>query len=182
MAVPTPHTWTAGEKPTSPNMQTLTDAALWSLGSATSTGARRDLAILQQTVIQSSIASGTAITFDTELLDYASGHSTVTNPSRYTAVNAGVFDLEASTSFAANTTGSFRALQLKVNGATVLCESNFISASGSVPNVILSLAVATKHYLNAGDYVEAVITHNATALNTAVNSGNSRLAVAWLSN
>src|SRR4051812_42679726 len=117
MAVPVPHTWTAGDNATSTAMQTLTDTGLWNLGSATSTSARKPFCQVRQTVVQSLATSGTwqAVTFDTEDADYDSGHSTATFTDRYTAGTAGWYMVSGGCGFAANATGR-RGVRYTVNG------------------------------------------------------------------
>lgn len=153
MAVPTPHTWTAGDDATSVNLQTVTDAALYLLGSATSTGAKKPLCVLRQSVAQSLANNAfTSITFDVEDVDYDNGHSTSSNTSRYTAQTAGWYLASGAVSFTGNATGG-RLVQLAVNGSAVNgTEVGF----GTVPNSgHLELVTAAKLvYLNVNDYLE----------------------------
>lgn len=151
--VPTPHTWTAGDDATSTALQTVTDGDLYALGSATSGGSRKPLARLNQTAAQTlADATGAAVNFDTEVVDYDAGHSTTTNTSRYTAQTAGYYMVSGAVGFVGNATGS-RLAWLAVNGTAVNgSEVGF----GTVPNNghVEITVPATLVYLNSGDYVQ----------------------------
>lgn len=182
--VPTPHTWTAGDDATSTYLQTLTDASLYVLGSATSGGSRKGLARLRQTVAQTlTTATFTAINFDTEDVDYDAAHSTVTNTSRYTAQTAGYYLVSGIAGFVGNATGA-RYTAIYVNGSPINgTEQGFTT----VPNAdTLQIPTpGTLVYLNAGDYVQLVAYQSSGGnLNTHVAAAAFQpiMNVLWVSN
>jgi hypothetical protein len=131
------------------------------------------------------VASGTnpvdvPINLDTEVYDSEGGHSTTTNPSRYTCQVPGLYRLTAVGGFPTNGTGD-RKVGINING---------VPPPGSVVQGVPSSArswsacVSVEQYLNAGDYVEMVMWQtNTTALNTAVFSGyGPALSVWWIGN
>lgn len=189
MAIPVPHTWTAGDNATSSVMQTLTDTGLWNLGTATSTSARRPLALLFQTVSQSiaSGATGAAITFDSETggADYDNGHQVTSTPSppgntRYTANTAGWYNVAAKGNIASAASGQ-ASLWLAVNGT----ELNG-SRVRQLLNTTTNFAACTSRlvYLNVGDYLEVWVNQTSGgALSTNVGSGDQCcVSIEWRSN
>lgn len=138
----------------------------------------------RQTVAQSLTTSVlTAITLDSEDVDSANGHSTVTNTSRYTAQYAGWYLLSGGVGFAFNATGN-RAAFVRVNGATAnACQSNqaAVSTGSSTTQVVIS---AEPMFLNVNDFAEiAGLQTSGAGLNTAVSADQqSRLNALWSSN
>jgi hypothetical protein len=114
------------------------------------------LAVLQQTVTQS-IANGswTVMPFDTEIVDSYSGHSTVTNTSRYTCQLAGWYRVTVRAAFATNSTGS-RGARVHKNGAYIQGGANLLGAG------TLNAIVEASHVLllAVGDYVEGAAGQN----------------------
>ena len=183
MAIPVPHTWTAGDSATSANLQTLTDTGLYLLGSATSGGSKKPVFRGRQTIAQSLATSGTffSVTLDTEDDDYDNSHSTTTNTSRFTAATAGRHAVFYGCGFTGNATGS-RLLQLAANG-TALLGSEF--GFGTVPNAgHVELVGSFIVNLNVNDYLEMqAMQSSGGALNTFL-SGSIQpfMHVYWLSN
>lgn len=188
---PAPHTWTAGDSATSTVLQTLTDGILYALGSATSGGSRHGLCRMRQTVAQSLIASATwtAITYDTEDVDYDNGHSTVTSTSRYTAQTAGWHLVGGVLPWTGNATGGrFAALAVNGSGGASLTgvvnssEVGFATAPNS-GNLILTIPTMLV-YLNAADYVEMYgLQTSGGGLQPLVSSAiEPMLSVSWQSN
>lgn len=106
-------------------------------------------------------------TFDSERDDNNASHSTVSNTSRLTAVDPGVYDIGANASIQANATG-IRQLLIRLNGATVIAEITLpnVGAASST-----ELAIATKYRLAAGDYIEmGVFQNSGGALNLQVGA------------
>lgn len=180
--VPVPHTWVAGDDATSTVMQTLTDAILYLLGSATSGGSKKPLCHLRQTVSQTP-ATGvwTAVTFDTEDVDYDSSHSTVTNTDRFTAATTGWHHVEGGAEWPANATGR-RGVRFTVAAAA-------INGSGSVLPAGVAAQVTTPSrglliFLNAGDILRMEIFQDSTVgLATVVVAPNqSTMSVYLVSN
>jgi len=94
----------------------------------------------------------TALTFNTH--DYATGsvHDTVTNPTRFTAVTSGLYEICATCSFAASGTG-FRWMYLRKNGTTVVSGGPEAQGHGSFQNM---LCLSVQVVLTAADYVEVM--------------------------
>lgn len=136
----------------------------------------------QGTLQSISSATYTPITWDTEDVDSAGGHSTSSNTSRYTAVYPGWYLLNGGVAFAASATASYRQTAWSVNGSIV---TDYINNATTIASVVVSLAArGTTVYLNVGDYVELQGWQNTGgALNTSVASGlQSSMTVTWVSN
>lgn len=111
-----------------------------------------------------------AIGLTSSTIDNWSGHSNVTNPSRYTIPVAGKYTLAASVSFSQNSTG-YRLAAFALNGAEIPNTRVYVgSPSASVictivmPTILLPCVV--------GDYVEFYVFQNSGgALNTDNGSG-----------
>lgn len=134
-------------------------------------------AILRETAAQS-IATSTdvAVTFSIEDADTDSGHSTVSNTSRYTAVTAGTFKVDCSGAVVANATGRVE-LHIRTNGTTDLCQTSQNNSAATAAH----LAIGTEVFLNVGDYIEMILWQNSGgALNTSIAKGNPRMAVRWM--
>ena len=107
--------------------------------------------------VDETVAQGlTALTFDSERYDNGGLHSTVTNPSRLTAVKAGKYLITGHAEFSVNVTG-VRGLLLRVNGATYIA-GLYVPSLGAVVNPVMT--VATLYHLAVGDYVELVAYQN----------------------
>jgi hypothetical protein len=126
--------------------------------------------ILTHSTTQSITASATpqALTFDTEVSDPSNGHSTVTNPSRYTipAGFDGTWFFSATAGFASNATG-YRIVTVYQNGSATTLRSvrTIVAATNSeVVNIAGLLSV------NAGDYLQVFVEQSSGgALNADVN-------------
>lgn len=82
------------------------------------------VAQMRQTTTQSLADSTfTDITFTTEDSDALGGHSTVTNPARFTAPIAGIYEFSGGVAIAANATG-LRVCQWALNGAALPASDN----------------------------------------------------------
>nr|WSX48897.1 hypothetical protein OG409_08005 [Streptomyces sp. NBC_00974] len=114
------------------------------------------IAVLQQTVTQS-VANGAwaVMTFDTEITDSYSGHSLVTNTSRYTCQLAGWYRVTVRAAFAANATGS-RGARIHKNGAFIQGAANLCGA-GTLNGIVEASHILL---LAAGDYVEGAAGQN----------------------
>lgn len=118
----------------------------------------------------------TSMTFDTELLDNDSMHSTTSNTSRITAKTAGLYMMTTSVQFTGNTTGG-RTVSIVLNGAQTLATSDLPSV-GTGP---ARLNVATLYYLDVDDYVESrVYQSSGGALNVQSTSDSPNFRVAWV--
>lgn len=178
MTLVTPHTFVASEVATATNLNKQSDALSQLMGGAPSAGAL-DFATLAQIVTQSlTSATWTTITFTSEGVDSAGGHSNVTNTSRYTAVHTGWYQVNAGVSFAFHATGA-RGCRLAVNG-TALAGRVLVPAVGVTYSTDVSISRLV--YLTAGQYLEVQgFQSSGGALNTAYVSGNegSFLELRW---
>lgn len=121
----------------------------------------------------------TSVTFDTDVYDNDGMHSTVTNPSRATAVTAGRYLFLASLDFALNASG-LRAVKFLVNGTTSYAKDGQLVAPTST-DVALFTGMMT--YLSAADYVELQCWQSSGgSLNTGSGDGQPRLQAMWLAN
>lgn len=108
-----------------------------------------------------SIASGegspTAITWDTEVFDVGTSHSTVSNTSRFTATQAGLYVLIACVSLGASGAGTFRQAKIRKNGSdTKWVVRPFFDASKASLWLIAAVEV-----LALNDYLEVFLEHDA---------------------
>lgn len=105
-----------------------------------------------------SIPSGveTSLTFNTELYDNDTIHSTGSNTSRLTCKSAGTYCIIGSVSFDINNTG-YRFASIRYNGATTL-DTRTIPATDAN---YTSIGVMTMLDLAVNDYVELRVGHNA---------------------
>ena len=94
----------------------------------------------------------TAMTFDTEDFDNDTMHSTVTNPGRITFTHAGIYRVTANIQLASSAVGSNRALEIRLNGTTVIAEVNLLPAA-----TLLAECLSTIYSFSAADYVEALV-------------------------
>lgn len=176
---PVPFLWVAGSDATSPRMLTLTDAASWNLGSATSTGTQRPFARLRQASVQTiADSTWTAITFDAEDVDYGAAHSTSSNTDRYTAQVAGWYHVDATAAFVSNTTG-LRGVRFAVNGTYVNGTETRLTAVAGGPTCVTHSDLVQ---LNAGDILRIEARQESGAgLNTNTTSQCSA-SIEWRSN
>lgn len=183
--IPVPHTWIAGDDATSTVMQTLTDTGLWNLGSATSGGSKKPLAVLRQTVAQS-IATGAfaALTFDTEDADYDNGHSTVTNPTRYTGASPGWHLVKGVYGTASSASGR-RLVGIRKNGTGAGNPTDARADAAAAASVQVFMCIGLVFLNGTTDYVETVCLQDsggALLTNVAGTDGQPRMEVWWVSN
>jgi len=145
-ATPVPHVFIAGEVATAANVNTF--------GTAINFLKTPPIFEANQTVAQS-FATGSApttgLTFTTEVVDSANGHSTSTNTSRYTAVYPGWYEAGGGVAFAANTTGS-RGCDFAVNGTALNGTHAWVPANGSGYTAVP--ARLKKFFLAVTDFAE----------------------------
>ena len=135
----------------------------------------------EQTVTQSiPNAAYTSVTWDTNIIDTYSGHSTVTNPSRYTAQVAGTYRIMARSSFGSNATGRRIAAMAK-NGAQVFGSQVELAVN---PTATGQTTVHSEYEVACiiGDYLEFQIYQaSGAALGTAVGSpAGGFVVVQWM--
>lgn len=118
-------------------------------------------------------ATATALNLDSEDFDVGTMHDLVTNNSRVTipASNAGIYLVLGATTFAGNAT-SFRQLELRKNGTTVLATATMPTNVAGVGTVIQVACFAS---LAAADYMELIATQSSGG-NLNVGSATRGLA------
>lgn len=96
------------------------------------------------------------LTWDTEVADTDTMHSTVTNTSRLVATTAGLYTVTARAAFAANATG-IRSLDVRKNAAGVAAGGTRVGYDSQTPvtGAVTSVAVVEDIRMAAGDYLEA---------------------------
>lgn len=127
-----------------------------------------------------STGSFTALSLDSELIDTDTMHDAGTNPSRLTAVTAGIYVVAAGVSFAFNATGQ-RALRISKNGlgGGVVEDARPAITTGAANTSCTTSAIAR---LAVGDYLEAFAYQDSGgALNADPGARLSFLGAAWLS-
>lgn len=139
------------------------------------------MAELRQTVSQNfTTSTAAAVTFDTEDIDSANGHSTSSNTSRYTAVYAGWYLCSGGISFDTNATGR-RFAWWRVNGVDLAGSDVGIPAGAN--NV--TVPARTKHiFLAVNDFVELVGWQDSGGTRASVVAGIDQpsMSVRWVSN
>lgn len=137
------------------------------------------VAQLRQTVQQTiSNSVWSAINFDTEDIDSHNGHSTATNPSRYTCQRAGIYLLGGAVAYSSFTSGT----------AWVKFAKNGTDIPGSGDNEIFTgtqIMVATRPVLvplAVGEYIELMTTYIGANINTYVGLpyAQSSMCVQWV--
>lgn len=99
-------------------------------------------------------ATQTAVSWTASSVGYGDMWESVTNPTRVTAQQAGVYLITATVAFAPNATGS-RVLSLKLSGTSIYIAAARQDAPDATQNTFLT--VSTTYYLDVGDYVEAMV-------------------------
>lgn len=128
------------------------------------------IARIRQGVAQSiPNAANTAITFDASDFDTYSGHSNVTNNTRYTTVVPGYYQIAAIVNILTTTSNGAWAF-LRLNGTTAISPLT----AGPVPSASTSrswFVDSLLWFLNVGDYVELIVNQNdGSAKNTNIGS------------
>lgn len=144
----------------------------------------RPRARLQQTVAQTlTTATPTAVTFDTESIDSANGHSTSSNTSRYTCQEAGTYEISGVVAFAANASGvRFAAVYLNGTLQTDSVVTHPANSAGGQTTSVPSNAILIPMVLT--DYVELFgLQASGGNLATSVGLGTpaSGMTVRWVS-
>lgn len=108
--------------------------------------------------ISTTTATAKNLTFDTEVFDSGTMHSTSVNTGRIVVPTggAGLYMIGANVEFDTNATG-WRTLNLMLNTSTVIASHRAITSSASVTT---RLSVATIYSLSAGDYLEVQVYQN----------------------
>jgi len=100
-----------------------------------------------------------ALSFNSEAFSSGGLHSTATNNSRITFASSGYYIVSAGTEWSLSA-DSYRHLGIRKNGSSVIVASGrWTNPTGSTANP--SLTVTTMDLFDSGDYVEAVVRHEA---------------------
>lgn len=112
-------------------------------------------------------ATLTALTFNTELFDVGSMHSTAANTDRLTCPVTGVYVVTGHVSFQTGTTG-VRHLYIRLNGTNSLAiqETNALGAGVTV------LSVSTLFRFTALDYVQLLVFHTQGSAISIISTRN----------
>jgi hypothetical protein len=114
--------------------------------------------------------------FDTELYDPAGAHDNVTNNTRITSQEKGLYLVYADIYFAAGSGSGIRQVSLRKNGTGVASNISAGTASGN------DLPVVTIINLDVGDYIEAYVYQNSGGnLNISPSGTPSQMGFAKLS-
>jgi hypothetical protein len=146
LARPTPYSWSVGDTISVTLLNAIRDALNWSQQPPVFMG--------YGTTSQSVGNTGWAgLSLGASVVDSYSGHSTTTNPSRYTCQTGAAGWYLGSGVYApvANSTG-FRAARLQVNGSPVIGGAAYLINNSTVEMGAVTPTVP--FYLNVGDYVE----------------------------
>lgn len=167
--VPVMHTFATGEVVTASNLNNNT-VTLASFLLAP------PLCVLADTTAQPITAvTNTALIWDTEYIDRDGGHSTSTNPSRYTAQTAGWYQVSTSAGIGGSSSGNQRFMWFRVNGTTSYGGNEIPPCPGHDATPCVSDVI----YLNVGDYMEVIAF---TDVNTSLDTGNrTRFTLLWVS-
>lgn len=142
------------------------------------------LAVLFQAVAQSipnNPNPWTAITFDSTLYDTYSGHSNVTNNSRWTcpAGAAGVYEVTGGVAFATSNLGNIRGVGPALNGTQLSVAMQLQPKQGTAPQTLTSGTVQI--FLNATDYLQMFCYQDTGgALNTTTGQFESYMSLRWV--
>lgn len=141
----------------------------------------KPIAHLRQTTSQS-ISNGvaTALTFNTESVDSAGGHSTSSNTSRYTAVYPGWYRVSSAVAMVVQATGIYEVGWL-INGTSLDGATLAVTAASTLAGPAARTLLV---YLGVGDYVELyVFQTSGGALGTYVATTHQPcMSLIWESN
>lgn len=124
----------------------------------------------------------TAVTFTSEEFDTVSGHSNVSNTSRYTCQVAGLYLLSGKVAWVHNTTGQ-RASLWRINGSTVTGSQISLQTNAQASREIQVPAATITVPLAVNDYVELFgFQDSGGSLNTSVGDSatQSFLQAQWI--
>lgn len=160
--VPSPHQFAVGEGVTATNINTYYSSLQFLLNPPLFKGT---------TTVNVSIPNNafTAVAWNNNVVDTYNGHSTVTNPSRYTAQVAGWYYVTGGVQWANNASG-IRDVLFSVNGSIVSETLNGGWTGWNNSGLSVGLTGLTGPlFLNVNDYVELTVYQNTGgALNVVV--------------
>lgn len=176
MGVPSTHTVSVGDKILAADENTYTRDAVAFLINPPRCSVYNSAAISPVT------ATWTLHTWDTELYDSDTMHSTVTNTSRLKATTVGNYDTKVQIEFTANATG-YRAVQVRKNAAGSAAGGTrvgwaFVSAVTAA--AATTVPIDKDVPMTAGDYLEIFIWQSSGAgLATIPGDGDSFASMCW---
>lgn len=165
MGFTTPRTYVAGEVHTAAHHnQFERDNIAWI---ATDSPACR---AFNSSVISIGNAVESPLSLNSERFDNAGVHSTTTNLTRFVVPigGSGKYIATGSTSWAPSSSGSYRAVSLRVNGTTRIAQMNTAPSANHGSDATIVAVYA----LSAGDYVEMCVTQDSGGglnVNTVAN-------------
>lgn len=175
-STPIPATEVPGGFVTSALWNAQVGAALqWFFGTGAGNGVPRFRARASTGQAFASSTNHAPVNLDEEDYDSEGGHSTTTNPSRYTCQVPGIYRITAQGSFTTNATGG-RCVAIMVNGGLVAQARSPAMPAGQ--SWVLQANI--DHYLNIGDYVEVGLYQNSgSSLTTATGVSVSPMLMLW---
>lgn len=138
------------------------------------------LAFLTQSTVQSiPTATFTSITFNSEVIDTANGHSDVTNNSRYTSQKTGYYLLGGGVTFASNS--GFKATRWAKNGTSISGSQMDVTSAAGAEWPVMARTIVVQ--LNVSEYVELQGYHEVGVNHNTGVSGDTRssMSVVFLS-
>lgn len=103
-----------------------------------------------------------ALGFDTERFDTDDYHDNAITPSRLTAPEDGIYTISGSVEWSAGVDApgeSFRNLAVRLNGTVFIAQQRVVPIDGATT----LMAISTTYQLEAGDFVELVVSHNSAS-------------------
>lgn len=163
MAAPTPRTWTSSHIDADDMNDEIRDVVDYLM--------HRPRCLVRRTTDQNiTTSTGTNVNFTTELYKDGVTHSNVTNSSRLTIVDAGIYLVFAAIEFASSAGNTRRDVTITKNGDPAFpAGSQNVNAMGSVPN---QLSVQDGYLMAAGDYF-TVRVYQASGSTVAVTSAST---------
>lgn len=106
--------------------------------------------------------SNVAVTMNSERFDNSAVHSTSVNTARLTAPTGGggKYLIGNNIEWQNATSGTYRDVELRINGATYVASNTMSFPSGGLGNDNIRQSVVVVYAMSAADYVEAVVTQN----------------------
>lgn len=124
--------------------------------------ASRGVRAFNSVAINAPTGVNTLVTFNSERYDFDGLHDVAVNPSRFVARTAGIYDVFCTLNLGQSANGTIRQLLAQVNGAPGV-GVEIIRDQKPPAGIGLQLSLSTTYFLNAGDYVEFYVFHDAGA-------------------
>ena len=117
----------------------------------------------------------TALTFDSEVFDDSDYHSTVSNTSRFTIPETGIYIVGCHIIWATSAATGGRFLYFRRNGGNFIGQSQVIPQAAGTP----FLSLTSMYLFTAADYVEAYVFHTLGS-NLDVSATTERSPIFWI--